>query len=124
MIRLDPCTNNVFSRTTGLPCAHRIASLLERNEAILLAEIHPFWKTGLCESSPAYLPLLEPLIPLPKPRKRKQDQLMEEDKEHIRNQTETETFYKTESTTEALYVEKLGIPEGHVIIVDFSCISV
>ena len=71
---LPPCTNT-FTRTMGIPCAHRISGLLERNEAIHLAEIHPFWRTGLCENVPAYLPLLEPLISLPRPKKRKQYQM-------------------------------------------------
>lgn len=43
---LPPCTNT-FTRTMGIPCAHRISGLLKRNEAIHLAEIHPFWRTGL-----------------------------------------------------------------------------
>lgn len=77
---LPPCTNT-FIRTMGLPCAHRISSLLESNKAILLTDIHPFWRTGLCQSESEYLPLLEPLIPLPKPKKRKWDQLEQNNKE-------------------------------------------
>lgn len=76
---LPPCTNT-FTRTMGLPCAHRISSLLENNKAIPLTDIHPFWRTGLCESESEYLPLLEPLIPLPKPKKRKWDQLEQNNK--------------------------------------------
>lgn len=38
-----------------------------------------FWRTGLSEMEPEYLPLLEPLIPLPKPKKRKWDQLEQDD---------------------------------------------
>ena len=71
---LPPCTNT-FTRTMGLPCAHRVSSLLESSKAIPLTDIHPFWRTGLSEMEPEYLPLLEPLIPLPKPKKRKWDQL-------------------------------------------------
>jgi hypothetical protein len=70
---LPPCTN-IFTRTMGLPCAHRISSLLERSEAIPLTDIHPFWRIGLSEES-EYLPLLEPLIPLPRSKKRKWYQL-------------------------------------------------
>lgn len=77
---LSPCTN-VFTRTMGLPCAHWISSLLESNKAILMTDIHPFWRTGLCQSESEYLPLLEPLIPLPKPKKRKWDQLGQNNKE-------------------------------------------
>ena len=71
---LPPCTNT-FTRTMGLPCAHRISNLLESNKAIPLTDIHPFWRIGLSELESEYLPLLEPLIPLPKPKKRKWDQL-------------------------------------------------
>ena len=71
---LFPCTNK-FTRTMGLPCAHRIASLLKSNKAIPLTGIHPFWRTGLSEMVSEYLPLLEPLITLPKHKKRKWDQL-------------------------------------------------
>lgn len=67
---LPPCTN-IFTRTIGLPCAHRISGLLKSNEAIPLTDIHPFWKTGLSETESEYLPLLEPLVPLPRPKKRK-----------------------------------------------------
>jgi hypothetical protein len=67
---LEPCTN-VFAGIMGLPCAHRIAVLLENNEAISITEIHPFWRTGLNEQMLTYLPLLEPLVPLPKSNKRK-----------------------------------------------------
>lgn len=81
------CLQKTLQENFGLPCAHRIASLLKGNEAIPLTEIHPFWKTGLCENTSAYVPLLEPLIPLPKPRKRKRDQSKEEEKGHIGNQT-------------------------------------
>ena len=70
---LPPCTNT-FTRSMGLPCAHRISSLLKSNQAILLTDIHPFWRIGLGEGESDYLPLLEPLIPLPKPKKRKRDQ--------------------------------------------------
>jgi hypothetical protein len=71
---LPPCTNT-FTRTMGLPCAHRISSLLESNQAIPLTDIHQFWRIGLGESESEYLPLLEPLIPLPKPKKRKLDEV-------------------------------------------------
>ena len=64
----------------GLPCAHRISNLLESNKAIPLTDIHPFWRTGISEVEAEYLPLLEPLIPLLKPKKRKWDQLEENNK--------------------------------------------
>jgi MULE transposase domain len=70
---LRPCQNG-FTRTMGLPCAHRIFDLLKRNQAIPLTDIHPFWRIGFSESESEYLPLLEPLIPLPKPKKRKRDE--------------------------------------------------
>lgn len=73
---ISPCTNT-FSRTMGLPCAHRIATLLEGNAAIPLSDIHPFWRIGLSDTEDIseHLPLLEPLIPLPKPKKRKRDEV-------------------------------------------------
>jgi hypothetical protein len=40
---LVQCTN-VFSRTMGLPCSHRISDILESKSAIELEEIHPFWR--------------------------------------------------------------------------------
>lgn len=52
-IPLPPCTN-VFSRTVGLPCAHRLGALLASNEPIQLTEIHPFWRTGLSDSVSEY----------------------------------------------------------------------
>jgi len=58
----------------GLPCAHWIYTLLESNKAIPLTDIHPFWKPAFVTES-EYLPLLEPLIPLPKRKKRKLEQL-------------------------------------------------
>ena len=76
---LPPCTYTL-TRTMGLPCAHRISSLLESNKTIPLTDIHPFWRTGLSELESEYLPLLEPLIPLPKPKKRKWDQLKQNNK--------------------------------------------
>lgn len=60
---LSPCTN-VFTRTMGLPCAHRIASLLKDGQPIPLADIHPFWRIGLSPQA-GYLPLLNPLLPVP-----------------------------------------------------------
>lgn len=73
---IPPCTNT-FSRTMGLPCAHQIATLLEGNAAIPLSDIHPFWRIGLCDTEDIleHLPLLEPLVPLPKPKKRKRDEI-------------------------------------------------
>jgi len=40
---LRPCTNR-FTGMMGLPCAHRLRSLIEKNEAVELTEIHPFWR--------------------------------------------------------------------------------
>ena len=88
---LFPCTNT-FTRTMGLPCAHRIASLLESNKAIPLTDIHPFWRTGLSEMESEYLPLLEPLIPLPKQKKRKRDQLEQKDDSEARNNRKRAPF--------------------------------
>lgn len=70
-----PLCTNTFTRTMGLPCAHRISSLLESNKAIPLTDIHPFWKTGICDTQSEYLPLLEPVVPLPRHKKRRKDQL-------------------------------------------------
>jgi hypothetical protein len=70
---LPPYTN-IFTRIMGLPCAHRISSLLKSRKAIPLTDIYPFWRIGLSKEL-EYLPLLEPLIPLPKAKKRKIDQL-------------------------------------------------
>lgn len=47
---------------------------MESNKAIPLTDIHPFWKPAFVTES-EYLPLLEPLIPLPKRKKRKLEQL-------------------------------------------------
>lgn len=79
---LPPCTNT-FTRTMGLPCAHRIFTFLESNKVIPLTDIHPFWKTSLCETESEYLPLLEPLIPLPMPKKGKVEQLEHNEGEAI-----------------------------------------
>lgn len=40
---LLPCTN-MFTSMMGLPCAHRLRWLIERNEAVQLTEIHLFWR--------------------------------------------------------------------------------
>jgi hypothetical protein len=88
---LPPCTNT-FTRTMGLPCAHRITSLLESNKAIPLTDIHPFWRTGLSEMESEYLPLLEPLIPFPKPKKRKWDQLEQKDNSQTMNKRKRAPF--------------------------------
>lgn len=88
---LPPCTNT-FTRTMGLPRAHRITSLLESNKAIPLTDIHPFWRTGLSEMEPEYLPLLEPLIPFPKPKKRKWDQLEQKDDSETMNKRKRTPF--------------------------------
>jgi hypothetical protein len=79
---LPPCTNT-FTRTMGLPCAHRICNLLRGNKPIPLTDIHPFWRTGLSEQESEYLPLLEPLIPLPKSKKRKWNELGETKQDEI-----------------------------------------
>jgi hypothetical protein len=45
----------------GLPCKHRLASLIKSEQPILLAEIHLFWRIGLDSAEEAYLPpLLNP----------------------------------------------------------------
>jgi hypothetical protein len=66
------CTN-IFSRTMGLPCAHRIASLLSTQQPIPLSDIHQFWRLGLGNEVSEYLPILNPLLPLLPPRKSTQD---------------------------------------------------
>lgn len=54
---LSNCTNG-FTRIMGLPCAHRIAQLLEKKQPIPLSAIHPFWKQNLAPDESEYLPLL------------------------------------------------------------------
>lgn len=44
---MAPCTN-LFSMTMGLPCAHRIAELVNSGCLIYLEEIHPFWRMEAC----------------------------------------------------------------------------
>lgn len=61
---LSNCTN-IFTRTMGLPCAHRIASLLTKHQPIPLSDIHQFWRIGLSNESSMYLPILDPLLPPP-----------------------------------------------------------
>lgn len=57
---LSPCTF-VFTRITGLPCAHQIKEWLDANQPIPLSAIHPFWiiDSGSANES---LPLYEPRI--------------------------------------------------------------
>lgn len=51
----------------GLPCAHRIAQLLEVKQPIPLTDIYPFWRQDLALNDLSeYLPLLEPRLPIPK----------------------------------------------------------
>jgi len=69
---LSNCTN-IFTRTMGLLCAHRIARLLIEHQPIPLSDIHQFWRLGLGNESSEYLPILDPLVPLPPPRKPNQD---------------------------------------------------
>jgi hypothetical protein len=69
---LSNCTN-IFTRTIGLPCAHRIASLLSSHQPIPLSDIHQFWRIGLGNELSEYLPILDPLVPPPPPRKPNQD---------------------------------------------------
>jgi hypothetical protein len=66
------CTN-IFTRTMGLPCAHRIASLLSTYRPIPLSDIHQFWRIGLGNELSEYLPILDPLIPPPPTKKSNQD---------------------------------------------------
>jgi hypothetical protein len=40
---LSVCTG-AFTRIYGLPCAHRIDSLIKQNQPIPLANIHQFWR--------------------------------------------------------------------------------
>jgi hypothetical protein len=69
---LSNCTN-IFTRTIGLPCAHRIASLLSTQQPIPLSDIHQFWRLSLGNESSEYLPILNPLLPPLPPRKSTQD---------------------------------------------------
>jgi hypothetical protein len=63
---LTQCSNG-FTRTIGLPCAHRIARLLEVNQPIPLTDIHPFWRQNIAPNDLSeYIPLLEPRLPIPK----------------------------------------------------------
>jgi hypothetical protein len=61
---LSKCTN-IFTRTMGLPCAHRIASLLSTYQPIPLSDIHQFWRIGLGNEVSEYPPILEPILSLP-----------------------------------------------------------
>lgn len=85
---LPPCTD-VFSRAMGLPCSHRIATWLEKKEPILLEEVHPFWRAGLCKSTPTLAPSQEPSIPLPRLSlpKRTHDQVEQGSEKNAVNQT-------------------------------------
>jgi hypothetical protein len=57
---VSACTN-YFTSIMGLPCKHRLASLIKSEQPIPLAEIHPFWRIGLDSADEAYLPpLLNP----------------------------------------------------------------
>ena len=66
---ISVCTG-AFTRVYGLPCAHRIETLIKQNLSIPLTDIHPFWRTsGLgTQGSIPYLPLLEPRLPAPPPK--------------------------------------------------------
>jgi ribosomal protein L32 len=70
---LSKCTN-IFTRTMGLPCAHRIADLLAKHKPIPLSDIHPFWRISLYNESSEYLPILDPLL-LPPTRRLAQDKI-------------------------------------------------
>jgi hypothetical protein len=65
---LSKCTN-IFTRTIGLPYTHQVASLLSTYQPIPLSDIHQFWRIGLGNEVSEYLPILNPLIPLPPARK-------------------------------------------------------
>ncbi|EED12566.1 conserved hypothetical protein [Talaromyces stipitatus ATCC 10500] len=66
---LPECSNS-FTRTMGLPCAHRIARLLEKKHPIPLTDIHPFWRQNIApDNRSEYLPLLEPRLPIPKAKR-------------------------------------------------------
>ena len=59
---LSPCTN-IFTRTMGLPCAHRIAYLLSTDQPIPLSDINQFWRVGLSDNIPEHLPEPAPVLP-------------------------------------------------------------
>jgi hypothetical protein len=61
---LSKCTN-IFTRTMGLLCAHRITSLLSTYQPIPLSDIHQFWRIGLDNEVSEYLLILEPILSLP-----------------------------------------------------------
>jgi hypothetical protein len=66
---LPECSNG-FTRIMGLPCAHRIARLLEKKQPIPLTDIHPFWRQNIApDDQSEYLPLLEPRLPIPKAKR-------------------------------------------------------
>jgi hypothetical protein len=69
---LSNCTN-IFTRTIGLPCAHRIASLLSTYRPIPLSDIHQFWRIGLDNEVSEYLPILEPILSLPQRKSNQED---------------------------------------------------
>jgi hypothetical protein len=69
---LSNCTN-IFTRTIGLPCAHRIASLLSTYQPIPLSDIHLFWRIGLNNKVSEYLPILEPILSLPQRKSNQED---------------------------------------------------
>lgn len=75
---LSNCSN-IFTRTMGLPCAHRIASLLSTYQPIPLSDIYQFWRIGLGNELSEYLLILDPLVP-PPPRKSNQDTLYQSNK--------------------------------------------
>jgi hypothetical protein len=70
---LSNCTN-IFTRTIGLLYTHRIASLLSTHQPIPLSDTHQFWRIGLSNEASEYLPILEPILPLPQ-RISKQDNI-------------------------------------------------
>jgi histone-lysine N-methyltransferase SETD2 len=69
---LSNCTN-IFTRTMGLPCAHRIATLLSQHQPIPLSDVHQFWRLSLGNELSEYLPILDPLVPPPPQRTLNQD---------------------------------------------------
>jgi hypothetical protein len=99
----------------GLPCAHRIARLLEVKQPIPLTDIHPFWRQNLApDDQSEYLPLLEPRLPIPKV-KRSDEKGGNSDKLGAEKGTlAATTIGKKKHLPSAQIVGKLGIQSGHV----------
>jgi hypothetical protein len=98
---LSNCTN-IFTRTMGIPCAHRIARLLIEHQPIPLSDIHQFWRLGLGNESSEYLPILDPLAPLPPPR------IPNKDTSYQRNKTSDQRVIKKKAPSKCSNCGEIG----------------